>query len=185
MAVPVTPTDALVSVALFFFGLSFITLGAMALGKGEAEGAAPVFSMVGVIEAVLGFIILAANLGNAVYISVALLILIFAFTWIVAGYVNARDLGLMPLGNASILSGLMMLGFAAFFTINSELFTAAGWIWLTVNVLSWAWAFWSVTLVSYERIDFSVVGWTFLVEAFYTLWIPAVLLLTGAFSLLA
>ncbi len=144
MIVPITVTDALVVVAFFFFSLSFITLGLVGLGKGKPEGAGTVFIFVGIIEAILGFIIVYANLDSPVFISVGLLVLIFAFTWLAAGIVNLRGYDLVPLGNACILSGLMMLPFAAFFVINSELFSTIGWVWLTVNVLSWAWVFWSV-----------------------------------------
>lgn len=188
---PTTVTDALTSIAFFFFGLSFITMGGMALGKGDPKGAAGVFTLVGIINGILGFIILGAfglvGPTAPIYASVGLLVLIFAFTWIVAGIVNAHDYDLMPLGNASILSGLMMLGFAAFFiSLGLEgVFTTIGSAWLTICVLSWAWAFWSVTLASHGKIELPVVGWTFLIQAFYTLWIPAVLLLTGVIELLA
>lgn len=185
--VPATATDALVSFAFFFFGLSFITLGGMGLGKGDPKGAAGIFTLVGIINGILGFIILSTNLASPVYISISLLVMIFALTWVVAGIVNAHDYDLMPLGNASILSGLMMLGFAAFFIslgLNGVL-TTIGSAWLTICVLSWAWAFWSVTLASHGKIELPVVGWTFLIQAFYTLWIPAVLLLTGVIELLA
>ncbi len=183
MDVPITVTDALVAVAFFFFSLSFIALGLVGLGKGKPEGAGTVFIFVGIIEAILGFIIIYAFLDSPVFISVGLLVLIFAFTWLAAGIVNLRGYDLVPLGNACILSGLMMLPFAAFFIINSELFSTIGWVWLTVNVLSWAWVFWSVTLAAYGKITFPVLGWTFIIQAFYTLLIPAALLLTGVFSL--
>jgi hypothetical protein len=183
MIVPVTATDALVAFVFFFFSLSFIALGMVGLGKGKPEGAGTVFTLVGIIEAVLGFIIIYANLDSPVFIAVGLLVLIFAFTWLAAGVVNLRGYDLVPLGNACGLSGLMMFPFAAFFVINSELFTTIGWIWLVVNVVSWVWAFWSVTLAAYGKIRFPVVGWTFLIQAFYTLLIPAALLLMGVFSL--
>ncbi|HAZ31345.1 MAG TPA: hypothetical protein DCY61_01385, partial [Dehalococcoidia bacterium] len=109
MSVPITVTDALVALIFFFFSLSFIALGLMALGKGKPEGAGTVFTFVGVIEAILGFIIINANLDSPVFISVGFLVLIFAFTWLAAGIVNLRGYDLVPVGNACILSGLMML----------------------------------------------------------------------------
>lgn len=183
MIVPITPTDALTACAFFFFSLAFIALGLMGLGRGKPEGAGTVFIFVGIITGILGFIIIYAFLDSPVFISVGFLVLIFAFTWLASGIINLRGYDLVPAGNACILSGLMMLPFAAFFVINSELFSTIGWVWLTVNVLSWAWVFWSVTLAAYGKITFSVVGWTFLIQAFYTLLIPAALLLTGVISL--
>lgn len=183
MIVPITPTDALIVFAFFFFSLSFIVLGLLGLGKGKPEGAGTVFTFVGIITGILGFIIINANLDSPVFISIGLLVLIFAFTWLVAGIVNLRGYDLVPLGNACILSGLMMLAFAVFFVINRELFSTIGWVWLTINVLSWAWVFWSVTLAAYGKITFSVLGWTFLIQAVYTLLIPIALLLTGVISL--
>lgn len=183
MSVPITVSDALVALVFFFFSLSFIALGLMALGKGKPEGAGTVFTLVGAIEAILGLMIVHVFIDSPVFISVGFLVLIFAFTWLAAGIVNLRGYDLVPLGNACFLSGLMMLAFAAFFVINKELFSTIGWVWLTVNVVSWAFVFWSVTLAAHGKIKLPVLGWTFLIEAFYTLLIPAALLLTGVFSL--
>jgi hypothetical protein len=183
MSVPITVTDALTAGTFVFFSFAFIALGLMALGKGKAEGAGTVFTFVGVINAIMGLMIIYAFIDSPVFIAVGFLVLIFAFTWLAAGIVNLRGYDLVPLGNACILSGLMMIPFAVFFYINRELFTTIGWVWLTVNVLSWAWAFWSVTLAAHGKITLPVLGWTFLIQAFYTLLIPAALLLTGAISL--
>lgn len=184
MTVPITSADALTASVFFFFGLAFITFAMMALGKGKADGAGVVFTFVGAITAILGFMLLWANLASPVFISVALLVLIFAFTWLAAGIVNLRGYDLVPLGNACILSGLMMLAFAAFFIINSTAFSTVGCIWLTVNVLSWALIFWAVTLVAHGKMQLATAGRIVLAQAFYTLWIPAALLLTGVISLI-
>ena len=112
--------------------------------------------------------------------------IIFAFTWLAAGYINVNKYDLVPLGNANILSGLMMLAFAAFFAyLGLEgVLSAVGSAWLTVNCLSWMGAFWAVTLVTYGKMKLPAAGWVAIVQAFYTLWIPTALLLIGAFSLL-
>lgn len=178
-----TVPAALTAMALFFFGLAFIALGMMGLGKGKGDGAGAVFYLVGIINGILGFTLLALSLygfiggvlpqadaaGN---IATAFLVIIFAFTWLAAGVINIRGYDLMPLGNACILSGLFMFVYAA-------IFAQEGAWWLLINVVSWAWAFWSVTLASHGKISLKLVGWTFLIEAFYTLWIPAAILLLG------
>jgi|GEM_PF-5725295 len=184
MTVPITSIDAVTAWAFFFFGLAFITFAMMALGKGKAEGAGTVFIFVGAINAILGFMLLWANLANPVLISVAFLVLIFAFTWLAAGIINIRGYDLMPLGNASILSGLMMLAFAVFFIINGAAFSTVGLVWLVINALSWAFTFWSITLVTYGKMKLATAGKAAFIMAFYTLWIPAALLLTGVISLL-
>ena len=178
-----TVVGALTATAFFFFGLAFITLGMMGLGKGKADGAGTVFLFVGIINGILGFVLLTLSLNGFIFgvldeasaagnISTALLVLIFAITWLAAGVINLRGYDLMPLGNAGILMGLFMLVYAV-------VFAQGGAWWLLVNVISWAWAFWSVTLASYGKLSLKAVGWTFLVQAFYTLWIPATLLLLG------
>jgi len=183
MPVPITVSDALSAAAFFFFSLCFIAMGLMALGKGKPEGAGTVFTLAGIINAILGLMIIYVFIEWPVLISVGFLVLIFAFTWLAAGIVNLRGYDLVPLGNACILSGLMMLAFAAFFIINRDVYSTIGWIWLTVNVVSWAWVFWAVTLAAHGKITLPVLGWTFFIQAFYTLLIPAALLLTGVFSL--
>ena len=178
-----TIAGELTATALFFFGLSFITLGMMGLGKGKADGAGTVFLFVGIINSIVAFILLASSLTAsfagvlsegpaAVNIATSLLVLIFAFTWMTAGIINLRGYDLMPLGNAGIFMGAFMLVYAVFFALSGA------W-WFFVDVVSWAWAFWSVTLASYGKIDLKIVGWTFVVEAIYTLWIPAAMLLLG------
>jgi hypothetical protein len=174
---------ALTAMALFFFGLAFIALGMMGLGKGKADGAGTVFYFVGIINGILGFVLLALSLNGFISgtlhegiaagnIATAFLVMIFAFTWLAAGIINMRGYDLMPLGNACILMGLFMFVYAAIFAQSSA------W-WLLIDVLSWAWAFWSVTLASHGKIGLKIVGWTFLIQAFYTLWIPAAILLLG------
>jgi len=184
MTVPITSADAVTAWAFFFFSVAFITLAMMALGKGKAEGAGTVFAFVGVINAIVGFMLLWANLASPVFIAVAFLVLIFAFTWLVAGIINIRGYDLMPLGNANILSGLMMLAFAAFFIVNRAAFSTVGFVWLVVNCFSWAFTFWSITLVTHGKMQLATAGRAALVMGFYTLWIPAALLLTGVISLL-
>lgn len=178
-----TVAGTLTAMALFFFSLCFIALGMMGLGKGKADGAGTVFYLVGIVDGILGFALLilslhgfivgalpeAAAAGN---IATAFLVIIFAFTWLVAGIINMRGYDLMPLGNACILMGLFMFVYAGIFA------QARAW-WFLVDVVSWAWAFWSVTLASHGKIGLKVVGWTFLIQAFYTLWIPAAILLLG------
>ncbi len=174
---------ALTAVALFFFGLAFIVLGMMGLGKGKANGAGVVFYLVGIVTGILGFGLLVVSLYGFVAgtlpeaaaagnIATAFLVFIFAFTWLAAGMINMQGYDLMPLGNAAILMGLFMFVYAAIFA------QARAW-WLLVDVVSWAWAFWSVTLASHGKISLKIVGWTFLIQAFYTLWIPAAILLLG------
>ena len=68
--VPATVADALTAFGLFFFGLAFITLGMMALGKGKPDGAGTVFKFVGIVNGILGFMILWANLTSPIFISV-------------------------------------------------------------------------------------------------------------------
>jgi len=186
MLVPTTVTDALVVMGFFFFGIAFLTLGMMAIGKGKADGAGTVFTLVGIINSILGFIIIIANLTSPVFISIGLLVLIFAFTWLAAGIINIRNYDLTPLGNANILSGLMMIPFAVFYISlgRGGQLSTIGWIWLTVNVLSWAVIFWSITLVTYGKMKLRTAGYIAIIQAFYTLWIPAALLLTGVFSLM-
>jgi hypothetical protein len=174
---------ALTAMALFFFGLAFITLGMMGLGKGKADGAGTVFYIVGIVNGILGFALLGLSLNGFIVgalhegdaagnIATALLVMIFAFTWLAAGIINMRGYDLMPLGNACILMGLFMFVYAAIFA------QSRAW-WLLIDVLSWAWAFWSVTLASHGKIGLKIVGWTFLIQAFYTLWIPSAILLLG------
>lgn len=183
--VPATVTDALISMVLFFYGLPFIATGLIGLGKGDMQGAGSIFTITGIINGIIGFILIVAwGLTNPVFFSIGFLIMIFALTWSAAGFIFAYGQDLRGLGNASILCGLMMLAFAAFFVLNRDIFSTIGWVWLTVNVLSWTWAFWSITLVSHEKVGLPVVGWTFTIQTFYTLWIPAALLLVDAFSLL-
>jgi len=178
-----TVAGALTATALLFYGLSFIVLGMMGLGKGKADGAGTVFCNVGIIDGILGFALLISSLNGfisgalpeataASNIATAFLVLIFAFTWAAAGIINLRGYDLMPLGNAGILMGAFMLVYAV-------VFAHPGTWWFFVDVVSWAWAFWSVTLASYGKIGLKTVGWTFLIEAFYTLWIPAAILLLG------
>jgi len=184
MTVPIASADAVTAWVFFFFSVALITLAMMALGKGKAEGAGAVFTFVGVIDAVVGFMLLWANLASPVFIAVAFLVLIFAFTFLAAGIINIRGYDLMPLGNANILSGLMMLAFAAFFIINRAAFSTVGFVWLVVNCFSWAGLFWAITLVTHGKMKLATAGRLALVEGFYTLWIPAALLLTGVISLL-
>lgn len=184
MAAPVTVVDALLVYVLFFFSLPFIALGMVGLGRGKPEAAGVVYTVVGLFEGIIGFVIIVANLGSPIFISVGTLILIFAFTWLTAGIISLRGYDLVPLGNACICSGIMMLAYAAFLVINRGLYSPIGLAWLLVNILSWAWAFWSVTLAAYGKIKLHIVGWTFLSQAFYTLLIPAALLLMGVVSVL-
>jgi len=184
MTVPITSADAVTAWGFFFFSVALITLAMMALGKGKADGAGTVFIFVGAINAIMGFMLLWANLASPVFIGVAFLVLIFAFTFLAAGIINIRGYDLMPLGNANILSGLMMLAFAAFFIINRAAFSTVGFVWLVVNCFSWAGLFWAITLVTHGKMQLATAGRLALVQAFYTLWIPAALLLTGVISLL-
>ncbi len=181
--VPITPPDALIAFALFFFSVAFFSLGMSGLGHGKPEGVGTVFLFVGIITGILAFIIINANLDNPVKISVGLLLLMVALTILAAGIIKLRGYDLVPAANAYILSGLMMVAFAVFFVINREIFSTIGWVWLTINCLSWAWVHWTVTLRAYGKISPPALGWTFIIQAFYTLFIPAVLLLTGVISL--
>ena len=176
----ITVMGILTATAFTFFGYAFIVLGLLGLGKGKADGAGTAFLTVGIVNGILSFVILGLSLfgfitgklteGDAAFnIFIALLVLIFAYTWANAGVVNIKVFDLKPLGNAAILMGMTMIAFGV-------IFARLGAIWLAVNVFSWAWAFWSVTLASYEKISLKVVGWTFLIQAFYTLWIPGTIL---------
>jgi hypothetical protein len=151
--------------------------------SGKADGAGTVFCFVGIINSIVAFILLGSSLtasfggalagGSAAFnIAVSLLVLIFAFTWMAAGLINLKGYDIMPLGNAGIFMGAFMLVYAV-------LFAMYGAWWFFANVISWAWAFWSVTLLSYGRVKLNIVGWTFVAEAIYTLWVPAAILLLG------
>jgi len=137
-----------------------------------------IFFFMGIIDSIVGYIIMASSFAGAasgtpaINIANSLLVLIFAFTWLSAGIAYLKNQDLVPLGNASIFMAAFMLVFAAFYALNGS------W-YLFANGISWAWAFSSITLASYEKLSSKVVGWTFIIEAIYTWWIPEAILLLG------
>ncbi len=174
----VVPVAALTATVLMFYGVNFSVLGMVLLGYGQLKDAGPVFLFAGGVNGIIGLIAFNANLaaGEGDFVIVAFLVLVFALAWLAAGVVAITGSDAAPLGSLGIFFGLAMILFAAFL-LQSEV---PGRIWLTANVISWIWVFFTLPLAFlFKKIDAKVVGWSFLIQAFYTLWIPAAILTAG------
>ncbi|MFQ5875821.1 MAG: AmiS/UreI family transporter [Dehalococcoidia bacterium] len=174
----VDPVAALTATALMFYGLNFFVLGMVLLGYGQLKDAGPIFLFAGGINGLIALNVFSANLaaGEGDFVIVAFLLLIFAITWLAAGVVAMMGGDVVPIGSLGIFFGLAMIPFAAFL-LQSEV---PARIWLTVNVISWIWVFFTLPLAFvFKKISAKIAGWSFLIQAFYTLWIPSALLIAG------
>lgn len=153
--------------ALFFFGVAFFVLGLIGLGKGELKEGGVVFTWVGIINGIIGLYM--ALVGEAVFVGT--LVLIFAITWLTAGWTAIKGYGLVPLGNLCLFNAIMCALYSISFWAAGRPFTY-GFI-----TTLWVWVFLSVTLAAYEKISLRVMGWSFFIEAFITLLWPAWFLL--------
>ncbi len=175
----VDPVPALQATVLMFYGVNFFVLGMVLLGYGELKDAGPIFLVAGGINGLIALNVfnsnLAAGLGD--FIIVAFLVLVFAVTWLAAGIIAILGHDVVPLSSLGIFFGLAMIPFAAFLAQAEDLPSR---VWLTVNVVSWIWVFFTLPLAFiFKWISPKIAGWSFLIQAFYTLWIPAALLIAG------
>ena len=152
--------------ALFFFGVAFFVLGLIGLGKGKLEEGGVIFTWVGIINGIIGLYM--ALVGDAVFAGT--LVLIFAITWLTAGWTAVKGYGLVPLGNLCLFNAIMCALYSLFFW-------GAGAITFGFATALWVWVFLSVTLAAYGKIPLKVMGWSFLIQAFITLLWPAWFLL--------
>ncbi|MFQ6012071.1 MAG: AmiS/UreI family transporter [Thermoplasmata archaeon] len=170
--------EALQATVLMFYGVNFFVLGMVLLGYGELKDAGPIFLAAGGINGLIALSVFNANLTAAVgdFVIVAFLLLVFAVTWLAAGLVAIMGAGVKPIGSLGLFFGLAMIPFAAFL-VQADLPSR---IWLTVSVVSWIWVFFTLPLAFvFEKISAKTAGWSFIIQAFYTLWIPAALLTAG------
>lgn len=186
--VEIAAAAALTATALFFFGVNFFVLGMVLLGRGGLKDAGPIFLAAGATNGIIALILLALTLNGVLtggipsaagggLIAIAFLVLIFVVTWIAAGLVAVRGYDAAPLGSLGIFCGIAMIPFAVFLWGNPLGF---GQVWLTVNAISWIWVFFTLPLAFlFKTISPKVAGWSFLVQAWYTLWIPAAIILVG------
>lgn len=182
--VVVEAADALTATVLCFFGVNFFVLGMVLLGRGRLKDAGPIFLVSGALDGIIALILLTLSLGGVLsggltslvggdLIVIAFLVLIFAVTWVAAGIVAISGYDAAPLGSLGIFFGITMIPFAVFLFSTDRL-------WLTVNAVSWVWAFFTLPLAFlFKKISPKVAGWTFLIQAWYTLWIPAAVILLG------
>lgn len=180
MVISIEAAEALTAAALVFFGVNFFVLGMVLLGRGALRDAGPIFLACGGLNGILALILLTVSLqaGSGGGIAIALLVLIFATTWVSAGIVAMRGYDAAPLGSLGIFYGITMIPFAVFLWQNPLGF---GQVWLTMNAILWLWVFFTLPLAFlFKTISAKVAGWSFLVEAFITLWIPAAIILVGS-----
>jgi hypothetical protein len=156
----------MVGTALFFFGIAFFVLGLIGLGRGKLGEGGVVFTWVGVIDGIIGLYMTLA--GKDPFTGT--LVLLFAITWLTAGWTAVKEYGLVPLGNLCLFNAIMTALYCSYFW-------SGGAITFGITTLLWVWAFLSVTLVAYGKIPLKVMGWTFLIESFITLLVPAWFLL--------
>lgn len=186
--VVVEAAAALTATALLFFGVNFFVLGMVLLGRGGLKDAGPIFLVSGALDGIIALILLTLSLGGVLsgglaspvgggLIVIAFLVLIFAVTWVAAGIVAIRGYDAAPLGSLGIFFGITMIPFAVFLWSDPLGF---GQIWLTVNAISWLWVFFTLPLAFlFKKISPKVAGWSFLIQAWYTLWIPAAIIILG------
>lgn len=158
------------------------------LGRGGLKDAGPIFLVSGGLDGIIALILLTLSLGGVLsggltspvggaFIAIAFLVLIFAVTWVAAGVVAMKGYDAAPLGSLGIFFGVAMIPFAVFLWSNPLGF---GQTWLTVNAISWVWVFFTLPLAFlFKVISPKVAGWSFLIQAWYTLWIPAAIIILG------
>ena len=179
MALAISFFDALLASVFMLYGLNFFVMGMLLLGRGTLKDAAPIFLAVGGVNGIIGLIYLNANLmaGNGTFALITLQVLVFAVTWLGAGMVGLTGGDSAPLGSLGIFNGLIMVPFVFFFILSDDI---PGRIWLTVNSISWVYLFFTLpALFLWKVMGPKAVGWGFIIQAFYTLWIPASLIITG------
>lgn len=175
---------AITALELLFCGIVFFVVGLIGLGYGKMKDGGPIFLLVGVVNGITALSLLYGSISlglqgvvpdatAGIFITVAAFLLLFSLTFTTLGYVCIKEIDFKPFGNFCLLGGITMIPYAYF------VYAVLGGIWLTVSVISWLWAFLCTTLVAYEKASFRILGWTFLIEAFYTLWVPASLLIVG------
>jgi AmiS/UreI family transporter len=183
MPVSIGAAAALTAAELLFYGVSFFVLGMVLLGRGALRDAGPIFLTTGGVNGILALVLLTLSISGAipfggVGIVISLALLVFATTFVSLGMVAVRGYDAAPLGSLGIFYGITMIPFAVFLSQNPLGF---GQYWLTMNVILWFWAFFTLPLAFlFKKISMKVAAWTFLVEAFVTLWLPAVIILVGA-----
>ncbi len=180
VTVVVEVVPALVATTFMFYGLNFFVLGMVLLGRGELKDAGPIFLAAGGINALIALTVFNANLGPeglGEFVIIAFLLLVFAITWLSAGLVAIMGLGVKPIGSLGLFFGLAMIPFAVF-VIQDGGAVVPIWQWLTINIISWSWVFFTLPLAFlFNVISPKVAGWSFVIQAFYTLWLPAALLM--------
>ncbi|MFQ5907518.1 MAG: AmiS/UreI family transporter [Thermoplasmata archaeon] len=162
-----------------FYGVNFFVLGMVLLGYGELKDAGPIFLAAGGINGIIALVLFNEQFaaGSGTFVIVAFLLLVFAITWLAAGTVAIMGAGAKPIGSLGIFFGLAMIPFAVFLVQGQDV---PSWGWLTINVVSWIWVFFTLPLAFvFNVISAKVAGWSFIIQAFYTLWIPAALLMAG------
>jgi len=180
VSISIDAAEALVVAVMAFFGAPFFVLGLVLLGRGALRDAGPIFLACGGLNGILGLFLLFLSLqaGGGVGIAIASLVLIFATTWVSAGIVAMRGYDAAPLGSLGLFYGITMVPFAVFLWQDPLGF---GRIWLTMNAILWLWVFFTLPLAFlFKVISAKVAGWSFLVEAFITLWIPAAIIIIGS-----
>lgn len=176
----IDPVLALTATALMFYGLNFFVFGMVLLGRGELKDAGPIFLAAGGINALIALTVFNTQFaaGSGEFVIIAFLLLIFAITWLAAGVIAIMGLGVKPVGSLGLFFGLAMIPFAVFvIQAGAEV---PIWQWLTINIISWIWVFFTLPLAFlWNVISPKVAGWSFVIQAFYTLWLPAALLIMG------
>ncbi len=171
------------AIVAFLFGVCFFTFGAMKLGKGKPDGAGSVFFFCGAVNAIVLAILEAWSVhlyskglitmhDLIVRTTVVIFNYIYVFVWTSAGIICAKGQDTMPHCNAALMVGLIMVPYVI-------QFARWGMYYPAVMAASFAWANWSTVLEAYGKLGPKPVGWTFIIESFYALWVPAAIFILG------
>ena len=171
-------------------GMSFMALAALGLGKAKPTDAGAATFIIGFYMALISLFFAwftidpgtSAQLQGA-YGALAGLSLTFPMIYMIAGYSNMKGYEIKGSGWGCIFFGLVWLAAGIFFwTVPSWssplalLYGIPQWF-MGLMAVSWAWAFFTVPLLAFGKISAKLFGWTFLIETWYTLFIPSMLLI--------
>ena len=181
MVLPLVP-NAIAATALWVYGVVFLTIGGYGLGYCDEKGVGIVCLVGGLINTTLAILlILLSVLGSwlgigggleSFYIIIGLLIFHFGIPALTVGWGNLHGIDPRGASVAGVYIALFILVYAPFFIMLNM------W-WFAVNVISWSWVVFSFVLVVYGKLSPKIMGWTFIIEAIYTTFIPASILMLG------
>ncbi len=171
------------AIVAFLFGVCFYTFGAMKLGKGKPDGAGTVFFFCGVVNAIVLAILEIFSIHQyfehaisykelIIRTAVVIFNYIYVFVWTSGGIICMKGQDTLPHCNAALMVGLIMIPYVI-------QFARWGMYYPAVMAASFAWANWSTVLEAYGKLGPKPVGWTFIVESFYALWVPAAIFILG------